>query len=639
MAVAAARQRGRRRRRGSSGLALVGAAVAAAAATTASPARAQTTLAGGSLALKSAGSATLGGVGFVGTYLTVPAGGATVNFTLNATAGSAGAGTPHLQLVVADTAQGFATSATSATNYTTGNVFLPAGTYVVRGERDYAGNAGVSRSLTVNGLAVNTVSSAGGAAATFSNVSSNANALAAANTYIDHFRKTDATVTLSGPGGIPLLSGTPVHARLARHAFNFGTAVPGSSASGVNAYLGAGGSTQQATYQSHLNQNFNAVVPENAGKWASNEATRDAPNLGGVDAILNYAQSHRMRARMHNLIWGSQQPSYVGTMLANPNAPDADVAHGGTNAVGSTSISNKLGLYGATGAGGSAISEVSERINAYVGTGAPSDRARKYAELDVYNESYHTGEIAAGGNNYWSLYGPGGVAAIYNEVAGKVAGYPTPPKLYVNEYNVFQNSGDAYANWYANHLDKIRNAGGSVGGIGIQYYPSASIGSADNQHTPARIASVLQNLSVQGLPLSLNEFGVGTGGSQATAAQILDDTVRLMFGTPQATGFLMWGFQDEGTGNLFRPGAALYTVSNNFSTWTITEAGKRWQDLLGIRDWDGNPSNGWTTDQDLIADAAGTIHIAGGFFGDYYLSWQGPNTLGAQLLPFDLALS
>ena len=45
-------------------------------------------------------------------------------------------------------------SNTAATNYTTSNITLPAGTYFVRNERDYSGNVNVSRSFTVNTLAV-----------------------------------------------------------------------------------------------------------------------------------------------------------------------------------------------------------------------------------------------------------------------------------------------------------------------------------------------------------------------------------------------------------------------------------------------------------------------------------------------------
>src|SRR6185369_13334198 len=72
----------------------------------AGPAAAQTSLTGSSLALQS-GSPTLAATGYVGTYLTVPAGGATVKFTINANSSSGASAAPHMILGIADTLVGF----------------------------------------------------------------------------------------------------------------------------------------------------------------------------------------------------------------------------------------------------------------------------------------------------------------------------------------------------------------------------------------------------------------------------------------------------------------------------------------------------------------------------------------------------
>ena len=197
----------------------------------------------------------------------------------------------------------------------------------------------------------------------------------------------------------------------------------------------------------------------------------------------------------------------------------------------------------------------------------------------------------------------------------------------MNEYNVLQSNGTNYATFYANNIDEIRNAGGNVGGIGIQYYPTSTgtaIGPGDSQHSPARIESTLENLAVQGLPLSLNEFGVGPGGSSTTISTILTDSMRLMFGNPQATGFFMWGFQAEnGGGNLFRSGSALYSVTtSNWNTFAITDVGKAYEDLVGAHDWDGNPNDGWTTHVSTTVNSDGTINFHG-YYGEYSLTYNG----------------
>ena len=160
--------------------------------------------------------------------------------------------------------------------------------------------------FTINNLSVNTVAS-GSAGSTFNNTSSDANVLAAANTYIANYRQGSATVHLTGPNGVPLLAGTPVNAKLGNIAFNFGDAVPGTSDSGVNSYLGGSGTSYtslQTNFQSQLNLNFNTVVLENDGKWSSDQPTQGNVDMTGVNTFLNYAQSHGMVARMHNLIWG-----------------------------------------------------------------------------------------------------------------------------------------------------------------------------------------------------------------------------------------------------------------------------------------------------------------------------------------------
>src|SRR5207248_1611064 len=161
--------------------------------------------------------------------------------------------------------------------------------------------------------------------------------------------------------------------------------------------------------------------------------------------------------------------------------------------------------------------------------------------------------------------------------------------------------------------------------------PNTTIGTANNQHSAARMMTVLNNLSTEGVPVALTEFGVKSGG-EAIAPTVLDDSMRLVFGSPSSTGFMMWGFW-SGEG-LFAPGSAMYDAN-----WNLTDTGKKRQDLLGIQDFDGNPNNAWDTDQNLATDAGGNIHITGGYFGDYYLSGQLPNSLGAKLLPFDLTLT
>ena len=342
--------------------------------------RAETSITGANLVYKSTGSTTLSQTGYVGTYLVVPAGGATVNFDVNAT-GAGGGG--HLELDIANSAFDFNVTGGSAADYDTQNVTLAAGTYFVRAERDY--DNGVNQSFSVNNLSVNTVNPGSNGGATFSNINPNgatasaaaAEALAAANTYISNYREGAMNLTVNG-----VAPGTPIEIKEVNSAFKWGTNVPDN----VSTFLAPG-----STYSTLLKQNFNSITPENAGKWAESSTTSQLANL---DTLLNFASQNDIRVRGHNLVWGSQQPTAVNTDFTNARSTNPTTAAAGKAAI---------------------TAAINARIASYVSgtdtvTGAV--RATEYGELDVYNESYHTGSSvsATTGDNYWQVMG-GGTAA------------------------------------------------------------------------------------------------------------------------------------------------------------------------------------------------------------------------------------
>jgi endo-1,4-beta-xylanase len=66
--------------------------------------------------------------------------------------------------------------------------------------------------------------------------------------------------------------------------------------------------------QPFLQNYFNQIVPENAGKWGSVEAVRDEYVWTGVDEALALAQEHGFPFRFHVLVWGSQQPDWIESL-------------------------------------------------------------------------------------------------------------------------------------------------------------------------------------------------------------------------------------------------------------------------------------------------------------------------------------
>jgi GH35 family endo-1,4-beta-xylanase len=555
----------------------------------------QTTVNGDSLVHRSTGSSgggsnwTIDRNGYVGTYIMLDAPGS-VTIDVNASGTASGGVNPHMNIVLADTKASF--EVPSGFNSYQHTFDLPAGMHFLRTEFNNDLEAS-SRSLTIQDVTVT--------GATVSIETSNGDALAAADTYIANYRQGPARVAVVG-----VAPGTEVGVKLKRHEFNFGTTVPNSFTDTLLINNPTPGSDAANYQQALVDNRFNSLSAENGGKWSSNEGTRDVltanavnpnggPNIPYIDRISDYAMENDIRYRAHNLIWGpnnsgnnNQQPNWAHTMLQNPTATDA--VSGDLNSV-------------------ALRDEISERIDYYV-----RDRADRFYEIDVYNESYHTGSNHSNpAITYWEQYGASGIAEIYKEVKAAVAAAGAEAGIFVNEYSVVQQQGnDYFANWYLRHTESIQNAGrvlygadeDVVTGIGYQYYAGTNL----NNHVAARIYATMHNLAVLGLPIALTEWGVtGTDNAtnEATAAIILDETTRLVFGMPGTTGITLWNLRN--TPGTFAPVGTLYDAN-----WTPRDTEAAWQALM----------NEWDTDLTATVNPDGTIDFSG-FYGDYEITIDG----------------
>ena len=60
-------------------------------------------------------------------------------------------------------------------------------------------------------------------------------------------------------------------------------------------------------------QHFNSVTPENAMKMGPIHPEENRYNWADADAIVDYAQAHKLRVRGHNLCWHEQTPKWLFT--------------------------------------------------------------------------------------------------------------------------------------------------------------------------------------------------------------------------------------------------------------------------------------------------------------------------------------
>jgi GH35 family endo-1,4-beta-xylanase len=458
--------------------------------------------------------------GYVGTFIDVNTAG-TVTITISADGSLAGGQLPIMHLHIGDCSEEWTVADNGGSHTTYSNYIadfnLPAGMHAVRIEfvNDYTTSGDRNlylKSVTFDG-------------ATIRNSASSANALAAADNYIENYRKGPATVNfiIGQTGSVP--EGTEVQVKLRRHTFNFGTEVYGlwdmpwaepDPTPGSDNY----------NYQQFINTHFNMILPGNAGKWRYNEYDRDVVTMQAVDDMLDYADAHGLRARMHGVLWDydDQEPDWVNT-LQNQALTDPCAA-------------------------AEYWDEIIERIQYFVG-----ERGGRFTDIDGINESYHKPKNT-------DIFGIEGVAQLYNEMTAASAGRA---KIAVNEYSVLEWTD--YTNWYREHIENIVNSGGTVEFIGLQNHTSSG------GYNTIAVFKNLQLFAGFELPMKITEFSLDSPSST-----ILTDTMRLCFGNDMTDGFIMWGFWKE---QMWRDGSAL--VDEN---WDLTDMGVAYEQLMA--QWDTN---------------------------------------------------
>jgi endo-1,4-beta-xylanase len=69
---------------------------------------------------------------------------------------------------------------------------------------------------------------------------------------------------------------------------------------------------------------WNQVTPENSGKWASVERTRDVMDWRWLDSTYAFSRKNKIPMKLHTLIWGNQTPSWVSRLTAEEQLAEVD---------------------------------------------------------------------------------------------------------------------------------------------------------------------------------------------------------------------------------------------------------------------------------------------------------------------------
>ena len=264
-------------------------------------------------------------------------------------------------------------------------------------------------------------------------------------------------------------------------------------AAGRAKFLGGITSTSQSP---NFVKYFNQVTPENGGKWGAVEGTRDVMNWAELDAGYNLAKASGLPFKMHNLIWGSQQPAWIETLPSDQQ-----------------------------------LLEIKQWFAAV---------AARYPDLqliDVVNEPLHAApdHVGTGGGNYINALGGSGTTGWDWVLASfrLARTYFPNAKLLINEYSVTNSATSAQR--YV-QIIKLLQAENLIDGIGIQAHAFETTGPA------ASTAANLDTIAATGLPVYVSELDV----DGATEQIQLDEYKRifpLFWEHPSVVGVTLWGYR------------------------------------------------------------------------------------------------
>lgn len=245
-----------------------------------------------------------------------------------------------------------------------------------------------------------------------------------------------------------------------------------------------------------LENYFNQVTPENAGKWGSVEGTRDEYNWTALDEALAVAQANGFPFRFHVLVWGSQQPPWIAAL-----PPEEQ------------------------------LEEIREWFQAV------ADRYGDQLDLiEVVNEFDNQPPNADNEGNYIEALGGAGESGFdWVLTAFRMAREIFPPsaQLMLNEYSVLNT--DERTGRYVELVETLQ-AEGLINGIGVQGHAFSTGGPVEQQ------VANLDRLGATGLPIYITEMDVD--GPPLVQLATFQRIFPAFWEHPSVAGITLWGYRE-----------------------------------------------------------------------------------------------
>jgi GH35 family endo-1,4-beta-xylanase len=254
--------------------------------------------------------------------------------------------------------------------------------------------------------------------------------------------------------------------------------------------------TPSSTGSTNFDKYWNQVTPENAGKWGSVESRRDVMNWAELDASYTFARQHGFTFKMHTLVWGAQQPSWITAL------PPADQ-----------------------------LREIEQWFAAV---------AARYPDLDaidVVNEPIHQAPDGVNANtaNYVAaLGGAGQTGWDWVLTSFRLARRYFPnSRLVLNEYGVTGNAATAAT--YVRIINLLK-AEHLIDAVGIQAH------AFETRASTADIRRDLDAIAATGVPILISEFDVD-GPTDQTQLDEYQRLFPLFWEHPAVAGVTLWGYR------------------------------------------------------------------------------------------------
>lgn len=270
-------------------------------------------------------------------------------------------------------------------------------------------------------------------------------------------------------------------------------------ADGKSKFLGCAYSSGQSSGFSSL---WNQVTPENGGKWGSVEGTRGTMRWTDLDAAYNVAKKYGFLFKEHTLIWGAQQPSWIG-----------------------------------------ALDTASQRQEIEQWFSLLGSRYKDIDYIDVVNEPLHNapngmlpwGASTPNVNYAKALGGTGATGWDWIITSFRLARKYFPhAKLLINEYSVINSTSET--NKYI-EIIKLLQADSLIDGIGEQAHAFTTKGTSTSI-----LKANLDKLGSTGLPIYLTEMDVD-GLDDLTQLKEMQRIFPLFWKHPSVKGITFWGFR------------------------------------------------------------------------------------------------